>query len=81
MRGYENINSLSIALLFECPFGNELDTCVFKKFREISIEERIRIFENLKYCEKKEIINKHNSCLQKRESYFYKETVYKKLVK
>ena len=54
-------------LLIECPFGNPLSDCPAIELRKLSIQERLRVAEQLTENELDEIIIHHKNCLNKRE--------------
>ncbi len=55
-------------LVFNCPFGEELHSCPFSKFRSLSLEKRVEAAENLPDYKQAILQIKHNACLAKREA-------------
>ncbi len=54
-------------LLFSCSFDHELNSCMFKKLRQLTARERLTYYDALTLEEKKSLINRHKECLSVRE--------------
>lgn len=54
-------------LLFNCPFGNEVYTCVLNGIRKIGAKERLVYYEALTSNERRVLIKRHHECLMARE--------------
>lgn len=55
-------------LIFKCPFDDEKDYCPFKKFREMSVEEKVNwLMDDKNDDEKLQLLDFHTTCLIKRE--------------
>ncbi len=54
-------------LLFNCPFGSEIKTCVLTKLRQKGTKERYIHFEALTHNERRVLIKQHHECLMVRE--------------
>lgn len=50
-------------LMMDCPQGQPLATCPFKKYRKLSIIERIDCLENISDKEIDKMIKHHYECL------------------
>lgn len=61
-------NYLYAGLLFECPFKDELESCPFKKIREMVVKDRFKYFNNYTKEYKASIIKIHLDCLKNREA-------------
>ncbi len=53
-------------LLFECPYKDELDTCPYKQFRELSLKDRIIIYEKLSSKSRLTLVESHLNCAKNR---------------
>ena len=49
-------------LIVACPEGTPLVDCPLEKYRKFTLEERLKIVEELSDEEIKEIIKHHNQC-------------------
>ena len=54
-------------LVFDCPFGKALDTCLAKEIRKLGIADRIDISESMDENQLDQIIAHHQDCLLQRE--------------
>lgn len=54
-------------LVFNCPVGNELNSCDFKPIRQLKTKERLTYYNTLTEYEKSSLIEKHQNCLKVRE--------------
>jgi len=63
----ENCYTNFYGLIFNCPVGNEVESCIFKKIRLLSLKERINYYNALTEEEKMSLIEKHHNCLSCRE--------------
>lgn len=55
-------------LIFNCPVGNELINCDFKKVRQLKTKDRLAYYEAMAKPEKDALIEKHQKCLSVREN-------------
>jgi len=55
-------------LIFNCPVGNELGNCDFKKVRQLKTKDRLAYYEAMAEPEKDALIEKHQRCLSVREN-------------
>jgi len=54
-------------LMFECPFGQALESCPAKELAAMSLENRLESIQHLEEWELKEMISRHVSCMRYRE--------------
>lgn len=52
--------------LYECPWGQRLDTCPVNPVTDLTFEEKYKWFNNLDDNKKNEIFAHHNQCSKKR---------------
>jgi hypothetical protein len=60
--------TLLYGLIFECPLKKESDDCPLKEIRTLPIRERVTFINNLSDTEKREILNSHEICIEKRQA-------------
>ena len=54
-------------LIFNCPVGNEVINCDFKKIRQLKTKERLVYYDALTEQEKNTLIRRHLQCISVRE--------------
>lgn len=54
-------------LAVACPFGDPLDSCIGNKLRELPLQERLKIIDNMSDEEIDAILEAHKCCLAHRE--------------
>ena len=54
-------------LVFDCPFGKALDTCLAKEIRKLGIAGQIDIADSMDESQLDQIIAHHQGCLLLRE--------------
>lgn len=59
-------------LIFSCPMDKELENCPFIQIRQMSIDERLSLLEELSSIRKDELVRHHQLCLKRREGSFKK---------
>jgi len=54
-------------LIFNCPIGSEVDSCGYKRIRQLTSKERLTYYDALTENEKNILIEKHQKCIYVRE--------------
>jgi hypothetical protein len=54
-------------LIFNCPVGEEVDGCKYRKIRKLPVKERLAYFNALTEREIASWVNHHKKCLSVRE--------------
>lgn len=55
-------------LIFNCPMGEEVDECKYRKIRKLPIKERLSYFNAMTEYEFNLLVNFHQNCLSVRET-------------
>jgi len=54
-------------LMFDCPIGEAVSNCCFKKIRKFPVKEKLTFYTVMTEHEKHALIGKHQQCLSVRE--------------
>ena len=56
-----------LGLIFACPLESESEICPFKKVRQLPVDDRLNLLENLSQNNKECLFKQHKKCLSKND--------------
>lgn len=64
---HKDLKSKYLGLIFNCPYGQELENCPLIPLRKLDIDKRVQCWESLTREELIKILEHHKQCLLNRE--------------